>query len=844
MRSTLSSLFVLCISASIGPALLAADVREQNDSLRSAIAHAAPLHSSARAHRDGMLGTHKSPATSNGDESALTDDQKRVQLRFTVYDAKEKVPIELAHIVLRRDGRYVSDNATNPAGQVRFRDIAPGEYNVTVWFVGYSTYVDTITVDENHTAFEIALQPQGIQEEGVEVVAARGIAATHIDLKTANQVFEVETFHAPPTARVTNLIQESVMGAARAPTGEVHVRGMHGEFTYYVDGLPMPLGVFGGLNEVVDPKVIDRATFITGGFPAEYGGQMAAIISLNNRVPTGAFHLDASTYGGSYLVFNGTSPLSPGHTTTVGDTLGDRVGPFRALNSNGQDLSISDHIGKLGYFLSGSRQETDRRIDSPVADIFHDHGFDYFLYGKFDFILSDDAYLTANVNYGKTYTQVPYDSLEGISCDLQNTSNAFQAIAYSRILNSDADHESSFYLGAYAREGGLVYTPGAIDPPNFQFAGDTTNSYLLAEDRSFTTLGMRSTYDERLSHELMYKVGFNFSSTTGMENFTSRDSMQNPGPSIFTHFAGSDFGVFAQTEWHPLEWTAFELGVRYDQHIAPDVPLQSQVSPRIKWSFFIDENNSAYLYYGRLFMPTNVEGLRSIAINVSNSLTPTLPERDNFYEAVFTHVFPMGVRSKLAAYFKRSTPGLDDQTVGNSAIKTPINIALMRITGFELGLSYSDVNIPLTGYINTALTHAYGTGAVTGGFLDVDDDGPATDLDHDQRLSIVAGLNYQPQDWFANLSGIYGSGLSNGNPEGLPFKTGLFDFNTAAHATPSWILNLGAGYKFRLEGGGSLEPSLYVTNLLDHEHLIKGAYFSGASWEEPRNVVVKVSVHL
>jgi len=62
------------------------------------------------------------------------------------------------------------------------------------------------------------------------------------------------------------------MGAARAPTGEVHIRGHHGEFTYYVDGIPVPLGVFGGLNEVVDPKAIDRATFITGGFAAEYGG--------------------------------------------------------------------------------------------------------------------------------------------------------------------------------------------------------------------------------------------------------------------------------------------------------------------------------------------------------------------------------------------------------------------------------------------------------------------------------------------------------------------------------------------------------------------------------------------
>src|SRR5438270_526443 len=86
-------------------------------------------------------------------------------------------------------------------------------------------------------------------------------------------VARAQTYHAAPTARISQLVQENVLGAVRAPTGEVHIRGQHGELTYYIDGAPIPLGVFGGLNEVVDPKVIEQSTFLTGGFPAEYGGQ-------------------------------------------------------------------------------------------------------------------------------------------------------------------------------------------------------------------------------------------------------------------------------------------------------------------------------------------------------------------------------------------------------------------------------------------------------------------------------------------------------------------------------------------------------------------------------------------
>jgi len=770
-----------------------------------------------------------------------------VQARFTVLDAQSKLPIELAHVVIRRNGKFVAQDATNPAGLIRFRDLEPGKYVTSAWFVGYDTFVDTLVIDETHSTFTIALRSSGTEEQEVVVTADREMAVSHIDLRTGNQVFESETYHPPPTARMTNLIQENLLGTARAPTGEVHVRGQHGEFTYYIDGLPVPLGVFGGLNEVVDPKVIDRATFITGGFPAEYGGQMAAIVDLNNRVPTGTFHLDASTYAGSYLVFNGTKPFTPGGGTTAaspGDSLGPRVGPFRALNSNGQQVSMSDHIGNLGYFVSGSRQETDRRIDPPVASLFHDHGFDYFLYGKFDYILSDVDYLTSNLNFGRTSTEVPFDSVEAVASDMQRTTNGFQTLSYFRTLNSEIDQESNLFVGAYAREGGLVFTPGLSDPPAFQFIGDTSQKYLLAEDRSFTTIGMRLTYDSRLSHGFMYKAGFNASSTAGDEDFTSRDSAGTSGPSMVTRFHGSDVGVFVETEWHPLDWASFELGLRYDQHIAPEVPLERQVSPRLRWNCFLDEANSAYLYYGRLFMPTNVEGLRSIALNVSSSVVPTVAERDDFYEAEYTHLFPGGFRSKLTAFFKHASPGLDDQTVGSSAIKTPVNISLVRVSGIECGFSFNSPHTPFSGYVNGSVIHAYGSGPVTGGFLDISSDGAATDLDHDQRLSIVSSINYQPRDWFVNVEGIYGSGLTNGNPGRASYQTGLFDFNSAAHVAPSWIINVGAGHLLHWGGGATFEPSLYVTNLLDHEHLIKGAYFSAASWEERRNLILRLAVHV
>ncbi len=769
----------------------------------------------------------------------------------TVYDSTDKTPLELVRVMLTRNGVLVQGRVTNPEGKAVFRDVRPGWYVLEIHYAGYHDRNDSIQIDESHAAYSVALQ--NLSQGNVTVTAEHEQQISTVDVNTGNQVFESETYHAPPTARMTDLVQQNLAGAARAPTGEVHIRGQHGEYTYYVDGVPVPLGVFGGLNEVVDPKVIDRATFQTGGWSAEYGGQQTAIIELQNRVPAGNFHLDASTYAGSYLTFNGAKPFSAGTDVPYGnsgagpgDTLGGKVGPFRSLNSNGQALSLSNHIGDFGYFVSGSRQETDRRIDQPVATLYNDHGFDYFLYGKFEYLLSAKDYLTANLNFGKTNTEVPFDTNEvGFSPDQQQTTNSFQTLSYYHTISSDPDNESNLFVGLFARQGGLIYTPSSISPVNFQFPGDSTN-YALAENRTFSTLGIRSTYDVRLSHEFQFKGGFNFSGTNGTEHFTTRDSAGNSGPSVLTNFAGSDFGVFAQTEYHPAEWTSFDLGVRYDQHIAPDMPLQNQVSPRIRWNFLFDEANTAYLYFGRLFMPTNIEGLRTIAStqDTGNEALPTLPERDDFWEATYIHSFSFGLKSKLSVYYKLATPGVDDQTVGASAVKTPVNIAFVHTTGIELALSYSHPVIPISGYLNAALNHAYGTGAVTGGFLPISDDGDVTDLDHDQRLSIAFGINYQPADWFVSFSGIYGSGLTNGNPNGAIYQPGLFAFNDSAHVPANIIFNAGYGYIFHLGGTSTFEPSIYVTNLFDNDYLMKGAYFSSASYGERRNVVLNLAYHI
>jgi CarboxypepD_reg-like domain len=295
-----------------------------------------------------------------------------INFTVTVTDKETSDPLQLVSVILKKKNTIVAAASTNPFGRAEFRDIQSDIYEISTRFIGYVDFKDTITIDKSHKSIAIQVNEKNIQLKEIEIKGNRinNNSNATIDIISGQQTFDLESYHSAPTGSVIQLVQENLVGTAKAPTGEIHIRGQHGEFTYLIDGIPIPLGVFGGLNEIVDPQVISKVTFYTGGFPAEYGGQIAGLMDIQSRVPPGKFHLDFSTYGGSYV--------------TSGDSLGSRVGTLKELNTNGQSISLSDHFGKLGIFFTGSRQETDRRIDPPIISLFHDHGFDYFAYGKFD----------------------------------------------------------------------------------------------------------------------------------------------------------------------------------------------------------------------------------------------------------------------------------------------------------------------------------------------------------------------------------------------------------------------------------------------------------------------------
>ena len=736
-----------------------------------------------------------------------------------VADSASGTPLPGGEVRVQRGSDLVAIATTDAFGRFVVHNLPAGSYRVEVRYLGYrpETREVSIGATEGLSRADFHMVPLPINLSAVEVTSVVPLA---VDTRTGNQVFKQNDYHGAPTNTTSQILQQSIGGAARAPTGEVHIRGQHAEYTYYVDGVPVPSGISGSLNELFDPQVVNQIDFQTGGWDAEYGNKNAAVVNVTTRIPSGGFHLDASSYGGSF-------------------------------SANGEALNASTNAGKWGFFISGTRQATDMRREPIVFDSlhnavenFHNDGTDLFGFAKVQYVPSDHDVLNIDLNRSRTRFAVPFDSANGIIDDHQQDVNGFVNLGWNHRFAesaSGAGGSSELFAGAFFRDGSLNYTPGLTDSATFQFPGDT-NHYIVAEDRNFHTAGVKLDYTLQPHHGLEFKTGVLASYTGGHEDFSSVTNQDSPGPASNSDLKGSDVGVYAQAAIAPSDHWEIRTGVRFDNHNAPFAGNQNQVSPRVKLSVFPDPANTFWVYYGRLFLPTNVEDLRAITSTAQGGVAadPTVPERDDFYEVGYVHRFPMGVVTKLSAYHKRSSPGIDDATIPGTAILTSVNIGRVRITGIE-GVVEVRPRGPVSGYVNLALNHAYGFDGVTGGFFPPSTDSTPFDLDHDQRLSGVASMVYSAHGFYLSATGIYGSGLTNGNSPDSTYGTGLFDFNKSIKVDPNFVLNASAGYTFAV-GATVIRPQVYIENLFDSKYALKGPFFSGASLGRPRSVQFRVNI--
>ncbi|MGH7654765.1 MAG: TonB-dependent receptor plug domain-containing protein, partial [Gemmatimonadaceae bacterium] len=605
-----------------------------------------------------------------------------------------------------------------------------------------------------------------------------------------------------------------------------HIRGQHAEYTYYIDGVPVPSSIGGTLNELFDPAIIDRIGFQTGGWDAEFGNRNIAVINVTTRIPPGGAHWQLSSYDGSF-------------------------------HSDGQTVLASEAVGPLGFLLSVTRQETSMRREplqaaaNGVPMNFHNAGQDQYGFGKAEWRPSARDVVTLDLNASRTHAAIPYDSSFGVLDDHQTDQNGFANLGWRHRFASisgaasgapASNRVTELFSAIYLRRSGLDYVPGSVDDPQFIFYPDTADRFNVQEHRLATTIGTKADFEMPAGRSMQWKSGVDVSYVRGREDFNTLDAGGAAGPSVNTNVAGGDAGAYSQLAWDISSHWQLRTGVRLDDHVAPVAGDAHQVSPRVRLNWFPRASTSAWLYYGRLFIPSNVEDFHVLAAAAQGDTVglPTVPERDQYFEAGVVQQMGSAVTAKLAGYYRNNSPAIDDNTLPGTALVATVNVGTVHVTGIESVLEFHPDG-PLTGYINSALSHASAHGPVTGGFFPTPYPTGWFDQDHDQRLSIVASANYSPGRSYVNLTANFGSGLSNGDPGAAPNETGLFDFNPRVKVAPSLVISAGAGTR-RTFDGTVIRLDLSVDNLLNHHYILKGAFTSGPSVGRPRSVSLRCTL--
>src|SRR5437763_10800700 len=217
----------------------------------------------------------------------------------SVADSATGTPLPGGEVRILRGGNTIAAPTTDAFGRYVIHNVPAGSYSVEVRYLGYRSEARNVAIGATDALAraDFRLVPLPINLSAVEVSSAVPLA---VDTRTGNQIFKQNDYHGAPTNTTSQILQQSIVGAARAPTGEVHIRGQHAEYTYYVDGVPVPAGISGSLNELFDPQVVNQIDFQTGGWDAEYGNKNAAVVNVTTKIPSGGFHGTASSYAGTF----------------------------------------------------------------------------------------------------------------------------------------------------------------------------------------------------------------------------------------------------------------------------------------------------------------------------------------------------------------------------------------------------------------------------------------------------------------------------------------------------------------------------------------------------------------
>lgn len=308
-------------------------------------------------------------------------------LRGTLLDETSGAPIAFATVGLQGTDKGVT---TDMDGIFSITGIKPGDYTLEITFLGYEPLAIPVTLKAGEVlSRRILMKEGGIQLEAVDVSATREAARTEVQvskmLVTPKQVKAL-----PSTGGVADIAQYLPVLPGIVFTGDqggqLYIRGGSPvQNKILLDGMTIynPFHSI-GLFSVFETEAIRNIEVMTGGFSADHGGRVSAVVDITTREG------NMSRHGGMIGV-------NPFQTNVLLE------GPISKLSDDRQISASYLLTGKKGYL-----DQTSRRLYPHAGDEDRGLPFSYTdLYGKVTMMAGSASRISAfgfnfsdNVDYG------------------------------------------------------------------------------------------------------------------------------------------------------------------------------------------------------------------------------------------------------------------------------------------------------------------------------------------------------------------------------------------------------------------------------------------------------------
>lgn len=717
---------------------------------------------------------------------------------------------------------------------------------------------NTYKVRAEAPGFDVAEQSIDLESAiPLAVDLTLGVAATTANVTvTAGSEAMVETDRTSSDTDISQTLLERPAGAspsrgietmvASTPgfvtddNGRLHPRGSESQVQYVVDGVPVTDNMSAIFSTSLDARTLRTVEVLTGGIPAEFGDKLAGVINVNTRSG-----LEAPTQGG--VTFSGGS-FSTGEI--------------------GADFST--HTRKFGFLTNLSATTSQRYLDPPTIDNFHNFGRSGKGFFRLDYQFSQNDTLRGTFTFGGSNFQVPNRLAQEIAGQNvhERLRDSSQNITYQHVFSPNTVGQISFFN----RFSKSKLTSNALSTPVVAFQDRTLQN----------TGGLASLTLTRGIHNIKFggqitvtpvNENFSFYPTIPFDDLIDENGNVVPNPvNAFTVtnpfvFKGKKTGrtlsAYVQDRFTPFKNLTFDVGVRYDNYRL--VTSDAEFSPRLGLAYYIPRTQTTLRFsYNRFFQPPPAENLLLASsaqaaaispISVLEGVTtvrPILVDKENVFEVGAQQLLSRYIRLNLTAYQKRIKNFSDKDQFFETGVVFPISITSGRVTGEELRLESTDMR-GFHGFLSIANAHAYGVTPISGGlFLGENPQelqlvGEKFAADHDQRneLQFQLSYNHRRSGLYAIFNGRYDSGV----PTDVEPGTTLADFIAQGfdprlyneidfqrgRVRPRTVLDFSVGADLRQKERVSLNLQFDVQNLTNELFLYNfESVFSGTHVGYPR----------